>query len=86
MRQKVRDRIIREAKEWLDPFGIRWELYDQGTLRAGKYGVEDMMEVTFTQLTAPEGQEPACIRLIDILADDNGHILEAGNNYGHLTL
>lgn len=77
--ENIYNRILIESKEYLSGFGIRWDQYDDGKL------IFDNMltcQAEFTHLRS--GNQ---IHLSNIYFDEETwEILQAGTNYGCLTL
>lgn len=80
--KKIKTKIAFQAREWLDDFGIDWTIYGNPEVQSatGENTVNDIWFVTWTNVHGKK------INLGNIWIDDDGTILQAGDNYGELTL
>lgn len=86
MRKRARERLIREAKEWLDLFGIDWSRYGPAELEEDADPGDSVLEIRWLLLSTAHEISPSYLKITSIWADENGHIQQAGDNGGDLTL
>jgi hypothetical protein len=79
---RVAARVLREAAEYLGPFGLPLDQYDgQVTRTRNDYTLVETIEVTWRHRTT--GAE---VVLTNLYITARGAILQAGTQYGRLTL
>lgn len=79
--KKIKTKIAFQAREWLDDFGINWTIYGNPEVQSGT-GEDTLSDFWFVTWTNTHGKK---IRLGNIVIDDDGTILQAGENSGELT-